>query len=106
MTSTDPGPMPEPEIEPGEPNPGGVDAVADADGVDGESAEPAPISRDLHPDDNPATGEIPLEMKEGEDTSTEATDDDAPSEDPEDVDDSADSDGSDDSADTATGEAS
>ncbi len=41
-------------------------------------AEPNPVTRDLHPDDNPATGEVPLEMKEGEDTSTEATDDEDP----------------------------
>jgi len=72
---SDLGPKPEPEIEPGEPNPGGVDAVPASDGVDGETADPDPISRDLHPDDNPATGEVPLEMKEPEDTSTQATED-------------------------------
>ncbi|MDO9457288.1 hypothetical protein [Nocardioides sp.] len=72
-TEADLGPKPDAEIEPGEPNPGGVDAVPQADGVDGEDAEPDPLTRDLNPDDNPVTGEIPLEVKQGEDTSTKAT---------------------------------
>lgn len=75
MSDSDPGPKPDPVVEPGEPNPGGVDAVPQADGVDGEDAQPDPLSRDLHPDENPATGEVPIEMKETEDTSTEATED-------------------------------
>ncbi len=78
------GPKPDAEIEPGEPNPGGVDATPDSDGVDGETADPEPVSRDLDPDDNPAVEDaLPDEVKEGEDTSTEATkdgDDVAPSE--------------------------
>jgi hypothetical protein len=62
------GPMPTPEIEPGEPNPGGVDALpADAEAI------PA----DLDPADNPALEESPdplkEELAEGEDTDTEAT---------------------------------
>ncbi|MFB9313315.1 hypothetical protein [Nocardioides plantarum] len=69
-TPDDLGPMPEAEIEPGEPNPGGIDAVSQPDGTD-EEAEP--LTRDLDPDDNPVTGEIPLEVKQTEDTSTEAT---------------------------------
>lgn len=78
QSETDPalddlGPKPEAEIEPGEPNPGGTDAVPQADGVDGEDAVVPPVPRDLDPDDNPVTGEIPLEVKQGEDTSTEAT---------------------------------
>jgi hypothetical protein len=74
MSENDLGPKPEPRIEPGEPNPGGVDAVDAADGVDGERAEPNPAPRDLDPADNPAVDEIlPEEMKEGEDTETEAT---------------------------------
>ncbi len=73
MSDSDPGPRPDPQIEPGEPDPGGVDAVPDSDGVDGESAEPNPLLRDLNPDDNPSTGDIPVEMKEGEDTDTEGT---------------------------------
>ncbi len=67
------GPRPDPQAEPGEPNPGGVDAVPDGDGVDTEEASPHPLSRDAHPDANPSSGEVPLAMKEGEDTSTEAT---------------------------------
>ena len=67
-------PKPDAEIEPGEPNPGGVDAVAQADGVDGEDATGDPLPRDADPEDNPVTGEIPLGVKTGEDTSTAATD--------------------------------
>ena len=67
------GPKPDAEIEPGEPNPGGVDAVPFGDGVDTDEADGDPTPRDLDPDDNPETGEIPVAVKEGEDTSTEAT---------------------------------
>ena len=73
MSDSDPGPRPDPQIEPGEPDPGGPDAVPTSDGVDGESAEPDPLRRDLDPDLNPSTGDIPMETKEGEDTDTEAT---------------------------------
>ena len=73
MSNSDPGPRPEPQIEPGEPDPGGPDSVPDGDGVDGESADPNPLTRDLDPEANPSTGDIPVEMKEGEDTETEAT---------------------------------
>ncbi|MCW2767085.1 MAG: hypothetical protein JWO11_3044 [Nocardioides sp.] len=67
--SNDLGPMPEPEIEPGEPNPGGPDAVK-------EDEPDPPASRDLDPDDNPAVEEAaPEVLKEGEDTSTRATQD-------------------------------
>lgn len=72
------GPQPEPRIEPGEPNPGGVDAVEDL-------TVPGAIP-DLSPDDNPAVEEntpdqLLAEVKEPEDTSTKATrdhDDDEP----------------------------
>ncbi|QCW51545.1 hypothetical protein FE634_16030 [Nocardioides dongxiaopingii] len=68
------GPQPDPQIEPGEPNPGGVDAVSHGDGVDGEATEGDPVARDLDPDDNPAVEDVlPDEMRQGEDTSTEAT---------------------------------
>lgn len=68
------GPMPDPQIEPGEPNPGGVDAVVHSDGVDGETAEADPAPRDLDPDNNPAVEDaMPEEMKQTEDTDTEAT---------------------------------
>jgi hypothetical protein len=67
--SEDLGPMPEPHIEPGEPNPGGPDAIEDEPGNEDLSA-----SRDLPPDDNPAIEpDAPEELKEGEDTSTRAT---------------------------------
>ena len=69
------GPQPEPEIEPGEPNPGGADAVDGADGVDGEFAEPDPV-RATWTHDNPAVEDaLPDEMKQTEDTATEATED-------------------------------
>lgn len=76
--SNDLGPAPEPQIEPGEPNPGGVDAISYADGAEAlaaESDEPvAPVMRDLDPDANPAVEDaLPSEVKEGEDTTTEAT---------------------------------
>jgi hypothetical protein len=66
---SDLGPQPEPEIEPGEPNPGGVDALPE------NSDHTVP---DLSPDDNPAIEDKapdPLKdsVKEGEDTSTRAT---------------------------------
>ena len=70
--TTDLGPMPDPRIEPSEPAPGGVDAVDE-----GPHADPA--TRDLSAVDNPAVDEdaLPDEMKQGEDTSTRATRDEA-----------------------------
>ncbi len=74
MTDDKLGARPEPEIEPGEPQPGGVDAVDGGDGVDGEFAEPQPPLRDLDPDKNPAVEDaLPDSMTESEDTDTEAT---------------------------------
>lgn len=68
MTTSDLGPMPEPEIEPKEPNPGGVDAV-DEDPM-------PPEVHDLDPADNPATEDnVPDEIHEREDTGTAATND-------------------------------
>jgi hypothetical protein len=70
MPSDDLGPMPEPQIDPGEPNPGGVDAIEDGSG---------PIAiPDLSPLTNPAMEDkapdtVKEEVAEGEDTSTEAT---------------------------------
>ena len=62
------GEQPEPQIEPGEPNPGGADALPEDD-------ENMPA--DLGPETNPAVEESPDPMKrvleEGEDTDTEAT---------------------------------
>ncbi|GEP37614.1 hypothetical protein NPS01_12770 [Nocardioides psychrotolerans] len=71
---SDLGPKPDAQIEPGEPNPGGVDATPNSDGVDGEAADGQPLGRDAEPEDNPAVEDaLPDEVKEGEDTSTEAT---------------------------------
>ena len=63
------GPMPEPQIEPGEPDPGGVDAVEDYR----NGSIP-----DLSPEENPSIEEkapetVKESVKEGEDTSTMAT---------------------------------
>ena len=76
--SSDLGPMPEPKVEPGEPNPGGVDAIDDDSG-------PLAIP-DLTPEENPSLDEkapdtVMAQVTEGEDTSTKATrdnDDDEP----------------------------
>jgi hypothetical protein len=64
------GPQPQPRVEPGEPNPGGVDAIDDDSG-------PLAIP-DLSPEDNPAIEDkapdpMMAEVSEGEDTSTQAT---------------------------------
>ncbi|MGA8845702.1 MAG: hypothetical protein WB471_03715 [Nocardioides sp.] len=72
------GPAPEPEIEPREPNPGGVDAINYTDGAEASADEgdgPAPPAlRDLDPDSNPAVEDaLPDEAKQSEDTTTEAT---------------------------------
>jgi hypothetical protein len=66
---SDLGPMPEPRIEPGEPEPGGVDAV------DGGANGTIP---DLSPADNPAIEDkapdtLKQEVSGREDTSTRAT---------------------------------
>ncbi|NYD43295.1 hypothetical protein [Nocardioides panaciterrulae] len=67
------GPMPEPQIEPGEPAPGGADAV-------GDGPHAGTDTPDLSLRDNPAVDDValPEEMKEGEDTSTQATRDEEP----------------------------
>lgn len=78
MSTKDLGPQPDPVIEPGEPNPGGADAMPASDGVDGEHASPDPDVPDLDPDANPAVEDaLPDEMKQPEDTDTEATEDEA-----------------------------
>ena len=82
MSTDDLGPMPEPHKEPRDPNPGGVDAI------DAAVVDEAPAIRDLDPDSNPAIESEPLEMKEGEDTSTEATKDDETTRDGSDADES------------------
>ena len=71
------GAMPDPQIEPGEPNPGGVDALAEE--------RPTTIPADLGPTRTRAVEEAPdplkEELSEGEDTSTEATKSDGDDED-------------------------
>jgi hypothetical protein len=68
---SDLGPMPDPKIEPGEPNPGGPDALQE----DPESLGAIP---DLTPEENPALEEkapepLKEEVSDSEDTSTKAT---------------------------------
>jgi hypothetical protein len=62
------GAMPESEIEPREPNPGGVDALPE---------EPDNVAADLDPEKNQAIDDSPDPVKEafseGEDTHTKAT---------------------------------
>ena len=75
--TADLGPMPEPQIEPREPNPGGADAIEDND--------LPPAVPNLHPGQNPAIEDhAPDELSESEDTATEGTaeggDDEAPKE--------------------------
>ena len=66
--ASDLGPKPEPEIEPGEPAPGGVDAI-------GDGQHTSPTIPDLTMADNPAVDHVsvPEALQEGEDTSTQAT---------------------------------
>ncbi len=70
------GELPDPQIEPGEPNPGGADALPEDDET---------VPADLGPDTNPAVEESPDPLKEvlseGEDTDTEATKSDGDDED-------------------------
>jgi hypothetical protein len=63
---SDLGPMPEPQITPKEPNPGGVDAI-DAD-------DTPPANHDLLPENNPSVEEaVPDEIRQPENTETAAT---------------------------------
>lgn len=74
MAPMDPGPLPEPRVEPGDPPPGGVDAVPYGDGVVTGIPRLSPLVRDADPDHNPSTDQrLPEELTEGEDTDTEAT---------------------------------
>ena len=75
MPSDELSPKPEPRIEPGEPNPGGVDAI---DGGDAHAEHPTipNLPTDKNPAVHDATPEsMKDEMKAGEDTSTQATHD-------------------------------
>ncbi|WP_141015467.1 hypothetical protein [Nocardioides sambongensis] len=73
MADNDLGPRPEPAIEPGEPEPGGTDALEFDTGDDAGSPDPDLVPHDPDPEKNPSTESVPEEMKEGEDTSTRAT---------------------------------
>ena len=71
---SDLGPKPEPQTEPGEPHPGGVDASPHFDDVETDASDAAPIARDLDPQDKPAAEHpLPDELNQPEDTTTEAT---------------------------------
>ncbi len=64
--TADLGPMPEPQIEPREPNPGGADAIDENDAP--------PAVPDVIPARNPAIeDQAPDELSETEDTSNEGT---------------------------------
>ncbi len=64
--TADLGPMPEPQIEPREPNPGGADAI--------EENHAPPAVPDLTPEKNPGIeDQAPDELSEGEDTATEGS---------------------------------
>jgi hypothetical protein len=61
MNNEDLGPLPEPVIEDGEPNPGGADAVSEDPADNG-------LGRDLHPEDNPAVDDVlPGEIAQADD---------------------------------------
>jgi hypothetical protein len=61
MNNEDLGPLPEPVIEDGEPNPGGADAVSEDPADNG-------LGRDLQPEANPAVDDVlPEEIAEADD---------------------------------------
>lgn len=64
------GPMPDPEVEPPEDNPGGADAINQDPPFSGD--EEAVLSHDLHPDHNPGVQDaMPEEVGEPEDKQQE-----------------------------------
>ena len=64
------GERPEPESEPAEPNPGGVDAINDDAPFAGDQR--ATLGRDLHPDNNPEVEDhLPDELTDPEDKQQE-----------------------------------
>ena len=67
--SKDLGEMPEPEIEPAEPNPGGADAINDRPPFSGDEHN---LSHDLDPNLNPEVEDhVPDEITMGEDKQQE-----------------------------------
>jgi len=74
MDDEKPGPMPEPETEPPETNPGGADSINEDAPSAGEETEN--IGRDLHPDRNPQVEEyVPDEVTDPDDKQQEPADD-------------------------------
>lgn len=76
MPSEDLGPRPEPQIEPGEPNPGGVDAI-DGD-LDEHTTPDLPVEKNPAMDggddaDDAGSAAVKEDVSSGEDTSTQAT---------------------------------
>lgn len=72
---SDPGPQPEPSIEPAEPLPGGPDSLADEEKY-GATAEGAAVP-DLDPEKNPAVEDTaPQEIKAPDDKQQEPDDED------------------------------
>ena len=69
------GEMPEPQIEPGEENPGGVDAISDDTPFGGDERK---LGHDLDPEANPAVEEqVPDEITEPDDKKQEPEDGDS-----------------------------
>lgn len=72
---SDPGPQPDPSIEPGEPLPGGPDSLADEEKY-GTSVDEA-ATPDLEPEKNPAVEDaVPEEIKAPDDKQQEPDEDD------------------------------
>ena len=72
--SSDLGPMPEPEIEPGPENPGGVDAISDEVPFAGD--ESRVLARDLDPERNPQVEDhAPDEISQPDDKQQEGESD-------------------------------
>jgi hypothetical protein len=68
------GPMPVPETEPAEANPGGADAINEDAPFTGD--EPENLGRDLHPDLNPEVEDhVPDELTQPDDKQQEPTGD-------------------------------
>jgi hypothetical protein len=63
------GDQPTPEVEPAEPNPGGVDAI------DPEDSQVTPVVPDVSMADNPAVDDAPEELSEPEESDEGASSD-------------------------------
>ena len=68
------GEMPDPQVEPAEENPGGVDAINDDVPFSGDQRK---LGHDLLPDDNPAVDDIiPDEISQADDKQQEPSEED------------------------------